>query len=278
MGTRISSAIVLAIMMLAAPALGGTGDAVPSVFDRGAALEYSQSAIGRSLPDYSFVDTENRVRRLTDYAGKPLVVNMIYTGCIYSCPLVVQALYDAVDVAEEALGSDRFHVITIGFDTDTDTPAQMRAYARSRGIALGNWEFLSTDAETATQLAGDLGFLILESPGGFEHIAQTTIVDGTGRIYQHVYGAEFEPPALVEPLKNALLAVPGSAPPLTALIERVRLFCTNYDPSSGRYAFDYGIFVALIIGGLTLIGLFIILVRSARRAFRGPPPVREEQA
>jgi protein SCO1/2 len=277
MGARISTAIVFAIMMLTAPARGGSGDAVPSIFDRDAALDYSQSAIGRSLPDYTFVDTETKTRRLSDYSGKPLVVNMVYTGCIYSCPLVVQALYDAVDVAEEALGGDRFNVITVGFDTDTDTPAQMRAYARSRGIALDNWEFLSTDAETAARLAGDLGFLIMESPGGFEHIAQTTIVDGTGRIYQHVYGAEFEPPALVEPLKNALLAVPGSAPPLAAIIERVRLFCTNYDPASGRYAFDYGIFVGLIIGGIILIGLLVILVRSARRAFRNPPPVPKEQ-
>ena len=278
MGVRISFAIVLAILTLAAPVRGEPGGAVPSVFDREAALAYSQSAIGRSLPDYAFVDTGQRVRRLSDYAGKPLVVNMVYTGCVYSCPLVVQALYDAVDIAEEALGGGRFPVVTIGFDTAPDTPAQMRAYARSRGIALDNWDFLSTDAETATRLAGDLGFLVMESPGGFEHVAQTTIVDATGRIYHHIYGAEFKPPALVEPLKNLLLAMPANAPPLTALIERVRLFCTNYDPSSGRYAFDYGIFIALIIGGITLIGLFVILVRAARRAFRGPPPVPEDQA
>ena len=278
MGVRISSAIVLAILTFAAPVRGDTGDGVPSVFDRDAALAYSQSAVGRSLSGYAFVDSEQKVRRLSDYAGKPLVVNMVYTGCIYSCPLVVQALYEAVEVAEEALGSGEFHVVTVGFDTATDTPAQMRAYARSRGIDLGNWDFLSTDAETASRLVGDLGFLVMDSPGGFEHIAQTTIVDETGRIYQHVYGAEFEPPALVEPLKNLLLAMPAAAPPLTALIERVRLFCTNYDPSSGRYRFDYAIFVALIIGGITLLGLSIILVRSARRAFRRPPPAAKEQA
>jgi len=277
MDARISSAIVFAILMLAAPARSAIDDAVPSVFDSDAALRFSQSAIGRKLPDYAFVDTENRARRLSDFSGKPLIVNMVYTGCIYGCPLVVQALYEAVDVASEALGNDRFNVITVGFDTDTDTPAQMRAYARSRGIAIDNWDFLSTDADTATRLAADLGFLIMESPGGFEHVAQTTIVDATGRIYQHVYGAQFEPPALVEPLKSALLSEPGSVPPLASLIERVRLFCTNYDPASGRYAFDYGIFVALIVGGVTLIGLFFILVRSARRAFRGLPPVREGQ-
>ncbi|MCP4329648.1 MAG: SCO family protein [Alphaproteobacteria bacterium] len=273
---RIVAAAALIVASWITAAVADARDQAPSIFDRDAAISYSQAAIGRSLSDYAFLDRDRKPRRLADFRGKPLVVNMVYTGCIYSCPVVVQSLYDAIDVAGEAIGNDAFRVVTIGFDAQTDTPERMRAYADSHGIDAANWEFLSTDADTARQLADELGFVFAESPVGFEHIAQTSVVDTDGRVYQHVYGANFEPPALVEPLKALFLSQPTARPSIESLVERIRLFCTNYDPSSGRYQFDYSIFFMLVIGGASLLGMLAVAARAGWRTYRAPlPPHRK---
>lgn len=255
----------LAAILSLSPAVAKT--ARPSSADPKAVIAYSQAAIGRTLSDHRFVTAQGNARLLSDYRGQPLVVNLIYTGCVYSCPLVVEALDRANDIARKALGPDRYRIVTIGFDPRGDTPDRMRAYARSRGIDDPNWDFLSADATTAAAFADELGFLIEESSAGFEHIAQISVIDADGRVYQHVYGADFDPPAVVEPLKSLLLKGGAAPASVAALIERVRLFCTTYDSALGRYSLDYSIVIMLVIGGGILLGIGTVLVRAAWRAF-----------
>ncbi len=234
----------------------------PAPFDQSAAIAYSQAAIGRALNDYSFLDTRRRPVRLSDYRGKPLVVNMVFTACAESCPIVVQTLQKAVDVAQDAVGKDAFSVVTIGFDARDDTPERMRAFARSQGVDLPNWEFLSGDAAAIEGLVENLGFIYYPSPRGFDHLAQTTVIDGEGRVYRQVYGAQFNAPALVEPLIDLVFGRPAESGTLTYLANRIRLFCTYYDPTRERYRFDYSIFIGLAVGAGSLIGVGVVLVRA----------------
>jgi protein SCO1/2 len=55
---------------------------------------------------------------------------------------------------------------------------------------------------------------------------------------------------------------------LEGLVERVRLFCTYYDPSSERYKFDYSIFISMAVGLLSMLGFATILVNAWRRSRR----------
>ena len=262
-----------AALLAASPAAGGTAAQLeppgPSVvLDPQAAIAYSQAAVGREIGDYSFRDSGGGHVRLADFRGKPLVVNLVFTACVESCPLVVQSLQHAVEVAQEALGRDSFSVVTLGFDAAHDTPARMRSYARDQGVVTDNWHFLSGEQAEIQRLLDELGFLYFPSPRGFDHLAQTSVLDGRGRVHQQVYGASFEPPALVEPLKGLMFGQAGSLADISALIERVRLFCTFYDPVRERYSFDYSIFFALTIGGLSLLGLGTLLARAWLRLLR----------
>ncbi len=240
--------------------------AAPSPFDRNAAIAYSQGAIGRDLGDYAFVDTAGRPVRLRDYRGKPLVVNMVFTACAESCPIVVQTLSEVVEVAQDAVGKEAFSVVTIGFDAGDDTPARMRAFARGQGIDEPNWRFLSGEQDTIDRLAETLGFIYFPSPRGFDHLAQTTVIDADGRVYRQVYGAQFNAPALVEPLLELVFGRPSPAGRVTDLVNRVRLFCTYFDPASERYRFDYSIFIALVVGAGSLLGVGAILLRAWSRS------------
>lgn len=242
------------------------GDAT-AAFAADAAIARSESAVGRRLGDYSFVTDEGRLEFL-DLRGQPLVLNLVYTSCADVCPMIVQSLGRAVAVADEAFGAGRFAVLTVGFDAVHDTPLRLRAFAAAQGIDRRDWHFASADGATIERLAADLGFTYFASPKGFDHLAQTTIIDGEGRVYRQVYGADFSTPAIVEPLKDLVYGRRQSVDGLGALIDRIRLFCTIYDPARDRYRFSYAIFISLIGGTLTLGGVGFILARAILRLRR----------
>lgn len=248
-------------LLLSEP-LAQAKEAEPSVFDPEAAIAHSQKAVGRVVGEASFLNSAREPVSLTDFRGHPLVINLVFTSCVQSCPVIVQSLARAVDVAQEALEAESFSVITVGFDSADDTPERMRAYARGQGIDQPNWHFLSGDPETLEQLLEDLGFLYFPSPRGFDHLAQTSVLDANGRVYQQVYGANFDPPAVVEPLKSLLFGDLDGLTSLNQIVDRIRLFCTFYDPARDRYSFDYSFFIMLIVGGLSLAGLATVLIRA----------------
>lgn len=249
-------------------------------FDEKEALKTSQDAIGNKLGDYTFLNRSGRAVRLSDYRGKPLVIDMIYTHCPLVCATKTRNL-EALKLSRDALGADSFNVLTIGFDTENDTPEAMDDFAKRMGVKLPNWEFVSADSDTIKKLSKDLGFVFSPSPiGGFDHITQTTFVDGQGRVYQQIYGDEFENRTLLEPLKNMIFNVKTTdpiynfrtaKPGFAGIAKSVRLFCTVFDPQTGKYTIDYsrlyGMGLDIIV--LCLIGGWIVIEyrRSSKRNY-----------
>ena len=251
---------------------GKNHGAAARTWDVKSAQTFSQASIGNEVRPALFLNRRGREVRLADYRGKPVIVNLIYTACTHTCPVIVETLHRSVAAAQDVFGPDKFTVITIGFDTRNDTPARMRAYAVSRGVRLANWHFLSTDHATIVRLAHDLGFIFRPAAGGFEHLSQTTIIDSKGKVYRQVYGGDFRPPAVVEPLKELIYGRQSNITSVSGIISRIRLFCTVYSSGVERYRFDYGIFVALIVGVMCLGGVGFVLVRAGIRAFSNQHP------
>jgi protein SCO1/2 len=259
-------AVLLAILTLS-PAL-----AVPDPdnrYDSDAALEISQAAIGRTLGSHSLSDSNGRPVNLHDYTGKPLLISMIFTSCHHVCPMITKHLDQAARAAREILGQDSFDIVTVGFDTAHDTPEAMRAFARAQGIDANGWQFLSATAETIAALSDDLGFIFFPSPRGFDHILQVTVIDRDSVVYSQVYGASFELPWLVEPLKDLIFNRPESVGhPWSSLVDRIRLFCTVYNPSTGRYEIDNSLFFQIAIGLIVVLSITFYLWREFRHPRR----------
>ncbi|MGI9272792.1 MAG: SCO family protein [Woeseiaceae bacterium] len=235
-------------------------------YDREAALADSQGAIGSAIGDYTFRDTRGQSFQLQQLAGKPLVVSLIYTSCHHVCPLITQNLEEKVDIAREAFGADAFNVVTIGFDWPVDTAEQMRVYASSRGIDDANWHFLSGDQQSIEAIAKDVGFQFFASAKGYDHLSQTTIVSGTGEVYRQVYGQDFDAPAFVEPLKELVFDTPRQAGVIEHWVDTFKFFCTVYDPNSGRYLFDYSIFMSILVGVICLGAILYFIIYEWRRS------------
>ena len=95
-----------------------------------------------------------------------------------------------------------------------------------------------------------------------------TVVDADGRIHAQVYGDRLRADQLGAPLRELLLdAPPPAASTLAAVVERVRILCTVYDPDTGEYRYDYKL-IFEIIGGALFFGSVadLLPVRMARPA------------
>ena len=234
------------------------------------ALEESQKAIGNRLSNYRLTDASGKGITLHELHGKPVVLSLIYTSCYQICPMTTKHLSTVVEKARKALGKDKFSVAVLGFDSQFDSPQAMLHFARKQGIDDADWYLLSADVETVAALSKELGFLFFASPNGFDHVVQATVIDAQGVIYRQVYGEVFDTPLLVEPLKELVLGRPQPNQTLLAdLINKVRFFCTSYDPATDSYHFDYSLFIGMMIGAIIIVFVLVFLVREYRR---GKPP------
>jgi len=250
------------------PRASGT---VPALDER-EALRAAEAAIGRPLPDMVLLDRRSRPVRLSDYRGKPLLVSFIYTGCFQVCPAQTRSLYEAVQGLDRMLGEHQFNIVSIGFNQPFDGPDAMRAFARQHRIEHRNWEFLSPPRDSVEALTRAFGFSFVATPAGFDHLLGVTVVDAAGRIHAQVYGDRLRADQLGEPLRQLLLgAPPVSRSTLAAVVERVRILCTVYDPETGEYRYDYKLIFEVIGGALFFLSVAIYLLlewRDQRRARR----------
>lgn len=243
-----------------------------AALDEAQALGISQAAIGRETGNHRFTDQDGRPLELATLRGRPVVVSYIYTSCAFICPTLTSSLAQVVRVARQTLGEAAFSVVTVGFDTRVDSPEQMRRHAAERGIRDPRWYFVSGDEAGVAAFARETGFSYAPVAGGFDHLTQVTILDGAGRVYQQVYGPEFQPPMLVDPLKRLALGMPVTERPLADFLSRVRLLCTSYDPKSGRYRFDYSLILEISIGLSCALLVLVFVLRSWRQGQPGAGP------
>ena len=251
--------------LLLALALAGTA-APAAAFDVQRALSVSQAAIGRTVGDHVLVRSDGTRLRLSELAGRPLLVSLVYTGCYQVCPTTTRQLLRVTRIARATLGAGRFRVLVVGFDTAQDTPDAMRVYARRQGAAgEPDWIFASADEATVRALARELGFVYERAPQGFDHLLQVSLLDGRLRVRRQLYGDALTAPQLVEPLKEIIYGEPAGRGLVAEIADRVRLFCTTYDPATGAYRFDYSLFIGLAIATLILLSTLAFLVRELRR-------------
>lgn len=248
-------------------AAAGSSRVATTGLDGETALRASQAVLGSAPGDYTLRNRDGQPVRLSSYRGKPLLVSFIYTGCFHICPMSTRALHKAVRSMHARFGDRQFDVVTIGFNQPEDSPEALRNYAMQQRITDANWDFLSPDAADVPALSHEFGFTYVETPAGFDHTLQVTVLDANGSIYQQLYGDSFTADKLGEPLRQLLTGarmVEGSVG-FMDLIDRVRILCSVYDPQTGSYRADYTLYL-MIAGGVTFfIAMLWFLLSELRQ-------------
>jgi protein SCO1/2 len=115
------------------------------------------------------------------------------------------------------------------------------------------------------RLTADFGFAYEATAGGFDHVAQLTLVDANGRVARQLYGDAVDPRLLITALGEVASGREAPASDLRRLLERVQLLCTVYDARTGKYRLDYALFIEIFAGLTVLGGIAHYLTREWRR-------------
>jgi len=226
--------------------------------------------LGEALPlDAAFRDESGRAVRLGDYFGrKPVVLSLAYYGCPMLCTLSLNGLASALKTLSFDAGRE-FEVVTVSFEP-RETPAQAASAKKTylerygRPGASGGWHFLTGDMAAIEAVTRAVGFRYAWDDETRQYAHPTGIVVATpqGRIARYLYGVEYAPKDLRFGLVEASAGRVGSP------VDRLLLYCYQYDPVRGRYGAAIMRTVRLlgILTVVSLVGFIAVMRRHETRS------------
>lgn len=219
--------------------------------------------------DLMFNDENGNAVELKQYFGsKPVILSLVYFRCPMLCSQVLNGMAGAFNgITRFNVGRD-FNVITVSFDprdTPEDAARNKETYlARYRrpGAAQG-WHFLTGRKDQIDALANAVGFHFAWDPQiqQFAHASGIMLLTPDGRLAQYYYGIEYAPRDI------QLGIIQSSQGKIGNIVDKVILYCYEYDPARGKYG-------ALVFRILRLSALATVLALGGfmavmfRRDFR----------
>ena len=164
---------------------------------------------GAEVPDAPFVDQTGAPRRLSEWRKKVIAVTFIYTRCPLPdfCPQMDRQFAAVQQTAsKDPMLKDRFHLLSVSFDPDYDTPPVLAAHARRVGADTTSWSFVTGHAADIDRFASRFGVSVIKDGGTAQEIVhnlRTAILDADGRLVK-VLGNDWMPGDLLSELRTAV--------------------------------------------------------------------------
>jgi protein SCO1/2 len=155
--------------------------------------------IGAKITPFSLTDQEGKTVRLTDFLGKVVVVDFIYTRC--PLPDVCPRLSANFAAVSKKMREVEFLSITI--DPQFDTPEVLAEYAR-RWSAGESWRFLTGTREQIQEVAGTFGLVYWPEEGSITHSVATAVIGRDGTLAAKIDGAGYRPDQLMALIQHSL--------------------------------------------------------------------------
>jgi len=151
------------------------------VVTRAAARQLAVERQPLPLPDVRLRDQNGSIFSLSDYRGRPLLVDFIYTRC----PSLCSERGDDFRRMMELANSDGAQIdfLSISFDPENDDSEALRLYADRYGAA-SRWRIAApTDARSLRALLQSFDVVVIpDGMGGYIHNSAIYVVDARGRL------------------------------------------------------------------------------------------------
>ena len=176
------------------------------------AVQYHVPKAGDKVPDFTFVNQNDRTIHLEQYQDKVVLLTFIYTRCQLAdfCPRMSQNFADI----EKALASNpalyaRTHLLTISFDPEHDTPKILRRYGeayvgKNAPAKLFHWDFAAPSLKelpAVTQF-----FNVGITPGdsnSLTHSLSTVLIGKDGKIAAWYPSNDWKPADVLAEMKKS---------------------------------------------------------------------------
>jgi protein SCO1/2 len=138
------------------------------------------------IPAFALVDQHGAPVTAASLAGRPWIVDLVFTRCQLSCPRMTEKMAELAP--RLAAGVRR---VSVSVDPANDTPAVLAAYARQHGAEAPDWLFL-TGAEGEMRRLAVEGLKLGVSPAAADdpraaqepvtHSTRFVLIDAAGRV------------------------------------------------------------------------------------------------
>jgi protein SCO1/2 len=195
--------------------------------------------LGDKIPaGLQFVNEKGETVTLDSYIGqgRPVILNLVYYSCPMLCTLVLNGMVEGLKQVGYEPGQ-QFDIVSVSIDPrDTPEIAAMKKanYVKEYGRPSANmsWHFLTGQEPEIKKLTEAIGFKYRwdEQQQQYAHAAAIFILTPEGVLSRYLYGITFQPQDLRLGLLEASEGKIGSP------IEKLLLFCYQYDPVGKKYA------------------------------------------
>jgi len=162
---------------------------------------------GEAVPDGAFLDQDGRKRSFGAFKGTPVVMTFIYTRCPLPtfCPLMDRHFASLQKTMKDDAALKDVHLVTVSFDPTTDTPAILKAHAKTLNADLKHWTFLTGDRDAVDQFAARFGVSVsraLNDPRDISHNLRTVVISADGKLVKTYTGNDWSPQQVLADLRG----------------------------------------------------------------------------
>lgn len=159
-------------------------------------------ALGAQVPDFTLTDQAGRPVHLSDFRGRVVAIDFIYTRC--PLPDVCPRLSANFAYVSKRLGGRDLTLLSITIDPQFDTPAVLSEYARRYGSNGEGWRFLTGTPDQIRTVGGLFGLVYWPEEGSLTHTSATAVLGRDGKLEALIEGAGYRPDQLRDLLEHSL--------------------------------------------------------------------------
>jgi protein SCO1/2 len=167
-------------------------------------------APGEMVPDETLTGQDGRAFRISSLRGSAVLLTFVYTRCPLPefCPRM-DVYFGAV---QQAIKDGRLRgpirLLSVSFDPDFDTPAELRTHATRVGADPAIWTFATAPRARVEAWGARLGLSLIrdtKDPAAIIHNLRTAVIDRQGRLVRILDGNQWTPDEAI----SALASVPA---------------------------------------------------------------------
>jgi protein SCO1/2 len=162
--------------------------------------------VGDALPEYHFTNQLGRAVSTAQFKGQAVGITFIFTRCPLPnfCPKMTSNFQEVQKkILGMANGPTNWHLLTISFDPEFDTPEILKAYADRYKADPEHWSFLTGDIGEIATISEQFGQMFWKDEGALNHNLRTAVIDASGKVQKVFQGNNWTTEEMVAEIVKA---------------------------------------------------------------------------
>jgi protein SCO1 len=148
--------------------------------------------VGQTVPDFALIDQNRQRTTISQFAGKVIAVNFIYTSC--ALPQYCYRSSNNFGVLQNRFRDElgrKLVFFTITFDPARDQPEVLAQYASRWKADARSWHFLTGSVSDIQHVTALFGVDFFPAEGFMDHSLHTAVIDRGGKLVANIEGNQF---------------------------------------------------------------------------------------